>query len=87
MKVQADVPLVLACTYWGDDVPPRTFDILVDGQKIATQSLDHSKPGEFFTVEYPIPAELVRDTDKVTEMFRGQQGNTAGGVFGCAILK
>ena len=87
MKVRTDVPVVLACTYWGDDVPPRTFDILVDDQKLATQSLDRSKPGEFFAVEYPIPAEFVRGKDKVTVTFRAHPGNTAGGVFGCAILK
>jgi hypothetical protein len=87
MKVLGEVPLTLACTYWGDDAPPRTFDILVDGQKIATQSLDHGKPGEFFTVEYSIPAELTRGKERVTVMFRGQKGHTAGGVFSCSILK
>jgi DUF1680 family protein len=87
MKVAGEGPLKLACTYWGDDVPPRTFDIVVDGRTIATQSLNRSKPGEFFTVEYAIPAELTRGKEKVTVMFRGQAGNTAGGVFGCAILK
>ena len=87
LKVLPDAPTMLACMYWGDDVPPRTFDILVDGRKIATQSLDHNRPGEFFRVEYALPAELLRGKGKVTVQFRAHAGNTAGGVFGCATLR
>ncbi len=87
LKVVSDTPLVLSCTYWGNDVPPRTFDILVDGQKLATQSLNRNKPGEFFNVEYPLPPESIRGKEKITVRFQPHDGNTAGGVFGCAILR
>ena len=39
LKVLPDRPVVLSATYWGSDSGRRTFDILVDGQKIATQTL------------------------------------------------
>jgi hypothetical protein len=87
LKVLPDVPMTLACTYWGGDVGPRTFDILVEGQKIATQAVDRNKPGQFFTVEHPIPEDLTRGKQKVTVQFRPHEKNTAGGVFECAILK
>ncbi|UCH35056.1 MAG: glycoside hydrolase family 127 protein [Armatimonadota bacterium] len=87
IAVLPEVAMTLACTYWGDDVPPRRFDILVDGEVVATQSLNRDKPGEFFDVEYPIPAELTRGKSKVTVRFEPHEGNTAGGVFECAILK
>lgn len=87
LKVLPDTPTVLACTYWGDDVPPRDFDILVDGRKIATQALDRNRPGEFFQVEYPLPPDLLQGKDKVTVEFRAHTGNTAGGVLGCATLR
>jgi hypothetical protein len=76
----------LVCTYWGSDVR-KTFDILVDGQKIATQTLSGSKPGAFFDVDYKIPAELTRGKDKVTVKFQAEPGGVAGGVCGCVMLK
>jgi len=77
----------LRVTYWGDDVPPRTFDILIDGTVIATQSLDCDKPGELFDVEYPVPPALTQGNESVTVTFRAHEGNTAGGVFGCLMLR
>src|SRR3546814_3230798 len=56
MKVKPG-PLVLQATYWGDE-RPRAFDILIDGERIATQRLGHDAPGKFFDVEYPVPAAL-----------------------------
>jgi len=87
VKVLPDGPMILWCRYWGDESGNRTFDVLVDDEKIATQTLQHNKPGEFFEVEYPIPPELTRGKKAITVRFQGQPGNFAGGVFGCEILK
>jgi len=87
LKVLPDRPMTLVCTYWGSDVPPRTFDVLVEGTKIATQALDRNQPGHFFDVEYPIPPALTKGKRKATVRFVPHKGNTAGGVFECAILK
>jgi hypothetical protein len=87
LKVLGDRPMKLVCAYHGSDVPPRTFDILVDGQKIATQSLNRNKPGELFEVEYPIPADLTRSKRHIVVRFQPHPGNLAGGVFGLWILK
>jgi len=87
LRVSPDQPMTLMCTWWGDESGQRTFDILVDGRKIATQTLLHNKPGEFFDVEYEIPPPLTRDKKKVTVKFQAHPANTAGGVFGCAMLK
>lgn len=87
LRVLPEVPMTLLCEYWGSDIPPRTFDILVNGTRIASQSLDRNKPNDFFEVEYPIPRELTQGLERVTVRFQAHPGNTAGGVFGCAILK
>ena len=87
LHVLPDIPMMLDCEYWGDESGRRTFDIRVDGQKIATQTLLHNRPGEFFHVLYPIPAEMTRGKSKVTIQFVAHDGNTAGGVFGCATLR
>ncbi len=87
MKALPDTPMMLLCTYWGSDAGPRTFDILVDGEKIATQTLDRNDPDRFFDVEYPIPEDCTRGKSKVTIKFKAQLGQIAGGVFGCATVK
>jgi hypothetical protein len=79
--------MTVARTYWGDDVASRTFDVMVDRRVIATRSLDRRRPGEFFEVEYPIPPEVTRGKDKVTARFAPPDGNLAGGVFECVVLR
>jgi hypothetical protein len=87
LKVLPDVPMILVCNFWGSDAGNRAFDVLVDGQKIASVSLQNNKPGEFFDVEYAIPPELTRGKDKITVRFQAHQGNIAGGVFECATRR
>ncbi|MHB0956761.1 MAG: beta-L-arabinofuranosidase domain-containing protein [Pirellulaceae bacterium] len=77
----------LLCTYWGSETGQRTFDILVDGQKIAEQSLRNDRPNQFFDVCYPIPAELTKGKQRVTVRLQAHPNNFAGGLFGCRILR
>jgi len=87
LKVQPEQPQELVVTYWGSDAGGREFDILVDGQKLATQKLENNKPTQFYDQVYPLPKELIAGKISVTVKFQAHLGRTAGGVFGCAILK
>ncbi|MDF2439147.1 MAG: uncharacterized protein JWN98_131 [Abditibacteriota bacterium] len=87
MKVLPNVPMELLCTFWGDDAGNRTFDILVDGTLLTTQTLNASKPGQFFDVIYALPTQLTRGKDKVTVRLQARPGHLAGGLFGCWTLK
>ena len=87
MRVDDKQPLELACKYWGSDTGPRVFDILIDGRKVASETLAAKRPGEFFYAAYPIPAELVRGKSTVTVRFQAQPQGLAGGVFDCRIVK
>lgn len=87
LAVEPDNPVDLTVMYWGSDSGSRTFDILVDGQKIATQSLKNNRPGEFFRVNYALPEQLLRDKQQVTVRFQAHPGNTAGGVFDCRTVR
>ncbi|WP_231732574.1 MULTISPECIES: glycoside hydrolase family 127 protein [unclassified Sphingopyxis] len=79
-------PLVLQATYWGEE-RNKLFDILIDGTKIATQALDGGHPGEFFTIDYPIPADLTRGKGEVTVRFQPANDTTrCGPVFGVRIF-
>jgi hypothetical protein len=78
---------VLQVTFWGEDVGARVFDILVDGTKISTQTLNRNKPGEFFHVRLPLTSSVTGSKKTVTVRFQAHPGNFAGGVFGLETLK
>ncbi|MEJ5260613.1 MAG: beta-L-arabinofuranosidase domain-containing protein [Anaerohalosphaeraceae bacterium] len=87
MKVLPDAPMDLVVTYWGSESGPRRFDILVDGTKIATQTLGMDKPNQFYDVVYPIPEELTKGKEKVKIRFQAHPQHIAGGVFGCRVIR
>ncbi len=87
MKVLGDEPMDLQCTYWGSDRSRRTFDILVDGVKITTQTLNANKPDEFYDEIYPVPEKLTKDKTNVRVRFQAHPDNTAGGLYGVRMLK
>jgi len=86
LKVLPGEPQDLRVKYWGGDSGGREFDILVDGERLATLKLDNNRPGEFYEDTYPIPDQVTRGKAKVTVKFQAHTGKIAGGVFGCAIL-
>ena len=87
LKADPSTPLVLRCTYWGSDAGGRVFDILVEGTVIGTQTLDNTHPGQFFDVEYPIPARLVAGKSSITVRLQAKPGMRAGGLFGCRMMR
>ncbi len=78
--------MALHATYWGDE-RRREFDVLIDGQWLARQKLEHDHPGQFFSVQYPIPEALIRGKSKVRVRFEPPAKNTAGPVFGVRALR
>ena len=44
VKVAANGPTTVACSYRGSEGRRRTFDILVDGEKIASETLEYHPP-------------------------------------------
>jgi hypothetical protein len=87
MNVPPDQPVALLCTWWGSDGGNRTFDILVDGHRIATQTLANNRPGQFFDETYPIPAHLTRGKTRVEVRFQAHPGHLAGGLFGLRVIR
>jgi hypothetical protein len=85
LKTLPDAPQNLVLTYWGED-RGRQFDIMIDGEKLATERLTASHPGVYFDQVYPLPEALIHGKQKVT--LRIQGGSTwAGGVFGVRVMK
>lgn len=87
LKLPSVVPAALVVHYWGGFTGSKTFDILADETKIATENISGKKDGEFIDVEYNLPAELTAEKEKVTIKFKPHEGHRAGPFFGARIIK
>jgi DUF1680 family protein len=87
MAVDPETASTLLLTYWGSDTGGREFDILVDGQKIATKKLEAPRPDQFFDEPYELPLELTRGKRRVTVRLQAHPGRTAGGLYGARTVR
>jgi hypothetical protein len=87
MKILPDLPMSVNCRYWGGEKGARTFDIVVNDQIIATQTLNSNAPGHFLDVEYRIPRSLTAGQDHVLVEFQAHKLLRAGEIFVCQTLK
>jgi uncharacterized protein len=86
LPIESSTPMALVVTYNSDNRRLRTFEILVDGQRVGEQSLAQSSVSRFFDVEYRLPAELVTGKRTVTVRFQATSGNEIGAVFGIRTI-
>jgi Uncharacterized protein conserved in bacteria len=90
LPVDATHPMTLVVTYHNDEQQLRTFEVQVDGKRVGEQAVERRSPEQvarFFDVEYPIPAELVKDKPKVTVRFQATNGNEIAAVFGVRMIR
>jgi DUF1680 family protein len=87
LPVEPAKPMAVVVTYIRDEWRRRTFDILIDGQKIADQVIEARGPQEFFDVEYALPAALVAGKKKVEVRFQATGGNEIAAVFGIRMIR
>jgi DUF1680 family protein len=80
LKVLPDGPVALVCTYRGSEGRRRIFDVLVDGQKIATETLAYH-PTELLDIEYQVPETLTKGKDYVTVRFAALEDAATAAVF------
>jgi DUF1680 family protein len=88
LDTKSETDLSLMVRYWGNETScTRTFDILVDGQKLATENLINKwKKNEFVNQEYVIPNSLVQGKARIEVKFQATSG-TVGGLFGVRLLR
>ena len=80
VKLLSDRPSAVVATYRGGEGRRRSFDVLVDGKKIATESLEYH-PTEALDKEYELPLDLVRGKDHVTVKFQAEPEAIAGALI------
>jgi hypothetical protein len=86
LRVSPDKPAILVCTFQGSEGPNRSFDIIVDREKIAGQQLE-IHPSEFFDMEYSVPERLTRGKERITVRFQALPDAIAGRVFDVRVAQ
>ena len=74
----------LICTYWGSD-RDRTFDVVVNGVVVATQTLEGRPPDKAIEVAYPLPPESLTGQQNLTVRFQGTGQGRVGGLLGLRL--
>ncbi len=86
LEVPADRAVEVSATYRGGDGRDRDFDVLVDGQPIATESLPLD-PDQSIVRDYAVPAVLTRGHTSVTVAFRPHEDARTAVVLSLRILR
>jgi uncharacterized protein len=91
LPVETSKPMALVVTFNTEERAKRSFEILVDGQRVGEGSIERYPPGSasgrFYDVDYKIPTELVKDKQKVTISFQSTGGNETATVFGIRVVR
>jgi len=86
---EATQPAALVVTYYSG--PTRRgvsrFKICIDGQLLKREEIKYSPPARFFDVEYPLPAQLVKDKKKLTIRFEAEEGSEISPVFCLRLIR
>ena len=71
----------LILEYWGGFTGSKTFDILIEDQKIATENISGKKDGAFIQVSYEIPEKIAANASTLTIKLVPHLGHRAGPFF------
>lgn len=78
--------MTLNCRF-KDDPNQRLFDVIVNDELIGGEIFKFNVPGDYYDVEYRIPASLTRGKKEITVTFRSQPVTIPARLFACQTLK
>ena len=87
LPMTADGPIALVATYNTDQRRPRSFDVLVNGDKVGAESQPQSSVSRFYDKEYVIPPEALRDRKTISVRFEATNGLEVTPVFGVRLIR
>jgi DUF1680 family protein len=85
LDVTAGDALTLNCTY--STHKAAEFDVLIDGEILATETFEFLLEGESLIRDYSIPMEMFRDKERFTLMFEAHREKSTGRVLGCSVIE
>ena len=87
LRLPAEGPAALRVSYWGGESRRHAFEVVAEGETIATQSLFDDRPGEVLEVEYPLAERLTRGRERLRVGFRTGPDTSTGAVFDVRIVR
>ncbi|HEX3250452.1 MAG TPA: beta-L-arabinofuranosidase domain-containing protein [Pyrinomonadaceae bacterium] len=91
LPVESATPGSLIVTYNTDERARRSFEVMIDDERIGTGTIRRSPPGSaegrFYDVDYMIPEYLVKDKKKLTVRFQAANGDETATVFGVRLVR
>jgi DUF1680 family protein len=87
VAVAGGTPAALVVTYNRDNRRARSFEVLVDGERVAEERIPFDSESRFYDREYPLPPALVRGKAQVTIRFQATGGNEVAPVFGLRLIR
>ena len=88
-----DLPLAggtaatLVVTYNRDNRRARSFEILVDGTRLAEEKISFDSESRFYDREYALSAALVAGKTQLTIRFQATGGNEIAPVYGLRLIR
>jgi DUF1680 family protein len=87
IPIDATDAAALIVTYNSDNRRERTFDVLVDDTRIASETMAKSSVARFIDVSYALPQDLVRGKRAIAMRFQATHGNDTAVVFGIRLAR
>ena len=91
LPVEPAKSIALVVTFSTEERAKRSFEVLVDGQRVGEGTIERYQPGSptgrFYDVDYKLPADLIKEKQKVTVRFQSTSGNETATVFGVRIVR
>jgi hypothetical protein len=79
-------PLELRLTLWTGDSENCAMDILVDGSKVGEYIYKKATKPQFINPVFSVPADLLKNKDRIVVRVSSQTGKRSGSVHGLALL-
>jgi len=80
-------PATLVVTYNRDNRRARSFEVLVDGERVAEERIPFDSESRFYDREYALPPALARGKTQLTIRFQATGGNEIAPVFGLRLVR
>jgi uncharacterized protein len=87
LKTDGETNLSLLLRFWGSNWGNHTFDILIDGEKLATENVKKWNISDFREEVYPIPSIMLEGKEKIRVKFQAPENGTAGAIYFIRLFK
>jgi DUF1680 family protein len=87
LPVSDDAVVALVATFNSDQRRPRSFDVIVNGRTLGSETQPQSSISKFYDREYLIPADLLRGAQAATVRFEASNSLEVTPVFGVRLIR